>query len=135
MSAQDPTQVELHLPRRRRLVRVARKTAWHLAHCSDFTIDDVFDIELAVGEACTNAMEYACGEGRQEVVLRFAVDAERLVVEVRNRGRAFDPDRDTELSQEGGLGLQVIRAVMDEVEVREEAGCCCVRMVKLRKVR
>lgn len=130
-------EMELRIPRQADFVRVARKTAGTLAHQLSFTVLDARDIELAVGEACNNAIEHVPAESGEEILVRFAVEPDRLVVEVIDRGKGFDP---AEVEQGlpdgesvGGLGLIVIRSVMDEVEIRcdPETGTC-VRMIKRR---
>jgi serine/threonine-protein kinase RsbW len=133
-----PSQVELRIPRSCEFVRVARKTAGALAHQLRFTLPDVQDIELAVGEACTNAVEHV-GEQCSEIRLVFSLHEEQFVTEVIDSGPGFDP---TQVSPEnvehetiGGLGLLVIRSLMDELEIEcdPEAGGTRVRMVKYRK--
>ena len=62
--------------------------------------------------------------------------ADRLAVEVGDAGSGFDPgsgpgDGDDEL-EEGGLGIAIIRALTDEVEIGErEGGGSRLRFVKL----
>jgi len=137
MNAVTPSQVELRIPRSCEFVRVARKTAAVLAHQLEFTIHDVADIELAVSEACTNAVEHV-GEHCPEIVVRFSVQPEQLVMEVIDRGAGFDPaqlgETDADLECAGGLGLLVIRSLMDELDIKcDAASGTCVRMVKYRK--
>jgi anti-sigma regulatory factor (Ser/Thr protein kinase) len=108
-----------------------------LAAQLDFTYDVMKDVELAVGEACANAVEHVAGEGCDEVIVRFVIDAKQLAVEVIDRGEGFDPamavDEDKHWEHPGGLGLVVIREVMDEMEIQcdPETGTC-VRMIKYR---
>jgi len=71
MKDEVPSQVELRIPRSCEFVRVARKTAGALAHQLRFTLPDVQDIELAVGEACTNAVEHV-GEHCPDILLLFS---------------------------------------------------------------
>lgn len=88
------------------------------------TEDDVAKLELAVDEACANVIEHAHGhdEGK-EVTVRATFDALTLRIEVADEGLGFDP---TEVStapveqmvhdrRTGGLGLRVMRSLMDEV--------------------
>jgi len=130
--------VELRIPRRCEFVRVARKTAGALAHQLNFTIHDVGDIELAVSEACTNAVEHIRDERCAEILLRLLVEPGQLVMEVIDTGPGFDPGKEVEAATGGegigGLGLLVIRELMDEMDVRcDAASGTCVRMVKYRR--
>ena len=138
MKTSTPDQVEIKIPRRAEFVRVARMAACALASQLEFTYDIIKDIELAVGEACANAVEHVSDDAGDEIVVRFSIDSTQLVVEVFDRGQGFDPERAAQDSVEnwddpGGLGLVVIREVMDElvVDCDPESGTC-VRMVKRR---
>ena len=138
MRAVAPVQVELRIPRSCEFVRVARKTAAALAHQLEFTIHDVADIELAVSEACTNAVEHVPGQECREILVRFSADATQLVMEVVDQGPGFDPAEAAEAAPTeeglGGLGLLVIRSLMDDLEIKcdPETGTR-VRMVKYRR--
>jgi anti-sigma regulatory factor (Ser/Thr protein kinase) len=137
MTVAASDQVELRIPRRAEFVRVARMAACALAAQLEFTYDVMKDVELAVGEACANAVEHVVGESCQDIVVRFMIDSRQLTVEVIDGGKGFDPSRavgeDRHWEQPGGLGLVVIREVMDEMDVRcdPETGTC-VRMIKYR---
>ena len=52
-------QIELRIPRQAEFVRIARLATFMLAAHFDFTYHDAKDIELAIAEACTNAVEHA----------------------------------------------------------------------------
>ena len=86
--------------------------------------DDVAKLELAVDEACANVIEHAHGhDANKEVTVRATFDTATLRIEVVDEGEGFDPtsvpatpveqmvhDRRT-----GGLGLRVMKSLMDEV--------------------
>lgn len=137
MNAVTLCEMELRIPRRPEFVRVARMAAKVLACQLGFTHDVASDIELAVSEACTNAVEHAAGAECATVLIRFVFDHKHLAVEVIDRGPGFDiaeiEAEDFANAKNGGLGLVVIRSVMDEVEIRcnAESGTC-VRMIKYR---
>jgi serine/threonine-protein kinase RsbW len=80
----------------------------------------VDNIELAVSEACTNAIRHTrIPDAEATVAVRFLVYEELLVVEVKDRGMGFDLEKvplpNFEKHPEGGYGLFLIRTVMDEV--------------------
>jgi len=129
MSIAAPTRMELRIPRKPEFVRMARRTTCALAAQLDFTYDTIKDIELAVGEACTNAVRHVAEARSEDILVRFIVETQRLVIEIIDYGQGFEPD------EEGGegLGLVVMRSVMDEVDIRCQAETgTCVRMVKYR---
>jgi len=84
----------------------------------------VYQVELAVDEACSNIVEHAYGgEGHGDIEVTCRINSDGLTVTLRDYGRPFDPtgvalpdlhasleDRDL-----GGLGLYFMRQLMDEV--------------------
>lgn len=82
-------------------------------------------LELAVDEACANVIEHAYGHDvSKDVTVRVRFDDDALRISVIDEGRGFDPaqlpsaDVDTLIHQRksGGLGVRLIRTLMDEVE-------------------
>ena len=84
----------------------------------------VYQVQLAVDEACSNIIEHAYGGESQGVIecTRRIQDGDLTVV-LRDYGRPFDPtsvpepdvEADLEDRPEGGLGLYLISRIMDEV--------------------
>jgi len=88
--------------------------------------DDVFHVEMAVDEACSNVIEHAYAEFVGDIELTCAVpEPGRLDIVIHDHGQAFDPDSipepnvndgaNLDAMQEGGLGLYFMRKLMDEV--------------------
>ena len=135
MSTVATSQIELRIPRRPEFVKLARCTAWTLAAQLDFVVSQADDIRLAVGEACTNAVEHVPASASQDIIVRFHIAPEKLVVEVVDDGPGFDPERveQCDCDEIGGLGLVIIRSIMDEVDVVcDPKTGTCVRMTKFR---
>jgi len=134
--ATDRGKVELHIPARAEFVGVARLAVSAVASRMDFDYEAVDDIKLAVGEACTNAIQHASPGGAEEIRISCQMEADRLVIEVRDRGAGFDPagclkEIDPESLPAHGYGLLLIQALMDEVECKSSPGDgTLVHMVK-----
>ena len=84
----------------------------------------VYAVEMAVDEACTNIIEHAYGgEGRGDIECTCRINQDKLTVVLRDYGSPFDPSSVPEPNvnaaledrDEGGLGLYLIRRLMDEV--------------------
>ena len=91
-------------------------------------------VNLAVGEAASNAVRHGCREDeRLRVGVRSATNGQTLVVEIRDPGPGFNPDavRSPEVGElrEGGMGIYFMRLTMDEVSYSFEGGTT-VRLVK-----
>lgn len=95
--------------------------------------DDVFHVEMAVDEACSNVIEHAY-EGLQGVIELTCATSEAgsLKIVILDRGRPFDPDSvpqpavvdpaRIDVMQEGGLGLYFMHKLMDEVRFERVPG-------------
>lgn len=131
-------EVELIIPSRPEYVGVARLAILGVASRMRFSYDEVEDIRLAVGEACTRSIDRINAEGTDEhaISLRCLIDANRLTIEVRNpllestpKEAASDP---TSLPEGGDLSGVLIRILMDEVDTEErpQESAHVLRMVK-----
>lgn len=101
------------------------------------------DVVLAVDEACTNAIRHAYG-GRRDgcVELTLRAESDYLEFQVSDQGLPCPPERATRRElrppniddlQPGGLGIQLIHEVFDEVDFCPgEGGGNCVTM-KLKR--
>jgi anti-anti-sigma factor len=91
-------------------------------------------VNLAVGEAASNAVRHGCREDeRKKVRVQSATDGHTLVVEISDPGPGFDLDQipNPELGElrEGGMGIYFMRLTMDEVTYSFDEGTK-VRLVK-----
>ena len=85
---------------------------------------DIGKLELAVDEACANVIEHAYGHDiTKEVIVRATFDDETLRIDVEDTGRGFDPqsvpseelERLVQARKSGGLGMRLMKSLMDEV--------------------
>ncbi len=105
-----------------------------------FDEDEVNKIELAVDEACTNVIEHAYQyDVKKDIDVAVKIDYDKLTVVVTDRGKGFNmhdveiPDMKSYLAEirVGGLGIYLMRQLMDEVDYHTEPGVKNeVRMVK-----
>jgi len=136
--------MEMRLPNRPEFVAVARLAVSAVASRMDFDVEAIEDVKVAVGEALNNAIEHGCPteDGYEMVTLRCELAADELVIIVRDCGDGFDPSSATRQHPhgevtltEGGLGMLLIEALMDEVDFTSTPGAGTqVRMVKRRRV-
>lgn len=128
-------EVELNIPSRPEYVGVARLAILGVASRMRFSYDEVEDIRLAVGEACTRSIDRLNGGADSHAInLRCLIDANRLTIEVRNAlaKAAPAPVEAESPDAEKGLSDVLIRILMDEVDTEERAdeGIYLLRMVK-----
>lgn len=81
------------------------------------TPETVSDIEIALTEACANVVEHS-GPG-DDYGVEVSIDATTCVIRVIDRGTglgaALAEDRPVDLTAEGGRGVKLMRALVDQV--------------------
>lgn len=86
---------------------------------------ELVKLELAVDEACANVIEHAYGSDEtREVTVKVKLDSEEIQIEIVDTGKGFDPASIEQVNldqlvinrKSGGLGMRLIRSVMDEVQ-------------------
>jgi serine/threonine-protein kinase RsbW len=128
--------IRLTVPAKAEYITLGRLALTAIARVRPFSDETLSDLKLALTEACTNSVRHAYNDGRSGTVeIVYQLEPDRLVVEVTDDGQGFEPsevegDGNSDLS-EGGLGIAIIRAVADEVEIDERAsGGSRLRFVK-----
>ena len=114
----------LHVPSSTENLAMIRDFVTSVGTQAGLEEDDVARLELAVDEACTNVIEHAHrGDITKDVIVRAEFDQRLLRIEVFDTGAGFNPSSvpQEEVGQlvherkSGGLGLRVMRTLMDEV--------------------
>ena len=99
--------------------------------------DLVFKLNLVLEELGVNIVNYSGATGDIEISL--ASDAERVTVEISDDGRPFNPLLDQETPDIsaplgnrpiGGLGIHLVRSMMDEMSYSREDGKNKLAMTK-----
>jgi len=103
------------------------------AQAAGFSGERIQEIDLAMEEALVNIFSYAYGgDPGGEVEVRCRMEAEAtLIVDILDCGIPFDiraapaPDIRSEISERGigGLGIMLIKKMVDEVKYRREGEC------------
>jgi serine/threonine-protein kinase RsbW len=122
----DPVTIRLTIPARAEYITLCRLALTGIARLREMSDELLADLKLALTEAASNSVRHAYGETDVGVVqISYQLFPDRLVIEVVDEGEGFDPvaaeDNADELS-EGGLGIAIIRAIADEVEIGAQPG-------------
>ena len=127
--------VHLRFPARAEYLLLARLAVSGVARRMTLGRKEVADLKLAVTEACSNVVRHAYpgSEGGEiELELLARDDRLELVVEDHGTGMALPLPAAPEPSERGGMGLPIIRAVVDELEISPgKKGGTVVHMTKL----
>jgi serine/threonine-protein kinase RsbW len=116
-----------------------RKWGAYIARALGFDERAVFEVELSIYEACANVIEHAYANNPDNYIdLKITVELDRLVVTIRDDGGAFEPsslkEKDIakiiETEQDGGLGMHIIEACMDEILYRRQGDENILELIK-----
>lgn len=121
----------------------------HLAKVRDFVAahaesiglsqKDISEIRLAVDEAYTNIIKHAYKNSPTEKVsIEIGSDAKKLWISLMDEGKSFDPNTYSEPDlmqrikekKRGGMGVYLIKKVMDQVQYNRTGKTNEIRMVK-----
>lgn len=88
-----------------------------------YDADAVFAIKLSLEEAITNAIRHGNrGDRTKQITVKYYIDADRVVIMVRDEGCGFqphavpDPTADENLERPCGRGLMLMQSYMTRVE-------------------
>ena len=134
--SEEGRSVRLTIPAKPEYITLGRLALTAIAGVRPVSDEALHDLKLALTEACTNSVKHAYGEnGVGNVDIVYELLADRLAVEIGDAGTGFDPNNGPDYGdelEEGGLGIAIIRALTDEVEIGErEGGGSRLRFVKL----
>jgi serine/threonine-protein kinase RsbW len=118
--------VSLRIPAKAEYVVLVRLALAGVLRTRAIDSEVVADLKLALTEACSNSVRHAYADGREGTVeIRYELNGEGLHVEVIDEGGGFDPallHADPRDLDEGGLGIAIIRAVTDKLDIRPGEG-------------
>ncbi|HEX5322965.1 MAG TPA: ATP-binding protein [Capsulimonadaceae bacterium] len=149
-SGSSTYSVKITIPCLAEYVSIARLAILGVAGRMPFSYDEVEDVRLAVGEACTHAVERAAVQwldagaaGSDPSVSELRIDCiineSSLTIDICDNipgGSPPTPRVDEEIAlEEAGIDRQHLSALLmeilvDEVKVRSQADGTCVRLVK-----
>lgn len=106
-----------------------------------FNKNDISDIRLAVDEAFTNIIEHAYqNDEKQSVKIALGHNGKQFWISLYDSGKSFSlkdykkPDIKEKIKQKkrGGVGVYLIKKLMDDVEYRQDGPRNEIRMTKKR---
>lgn len=99
-------------------ISVLRLTASGMASKAGLDIEEIEDIKVCISEACTNAIRYS---EKPVFYVEISIQNKSFNIKVSDKGRGMDigdiPNPNPMDPKEGGLGIFIIKSLMDEVEI------------------
>jgi serine/threonine-protein kinase RsbW len=123
----DGPRVRLTIPARAEYITLCRLALTGIARVRSLSDELLADLKLALTEAASNSVRHAyrSSDDAGVVEISYELRPDRLVIEVTDEGEGFDPTEahgEPEQLSEGGLGIAIIRAIADEVEIGKQPG-------------
>ena len=121
----------LHVPSSTENLALIRDFVGNIGRQAGMAETELSMLELAVDEACANVIEHAYGlDKTQEVIMRVTLDVDCLKIQVIDTGKGFDPGQIEQKDvkkliaerRSGGLGMRMMKLVMDEVQYQMKPG-------------
>jgi anti-sigma regulatory factor (Ser/Thr protein kinase) len=115
----DPV-VRLIIPARPEYITLCRLALTGLSRLRPLSDETLADLKLALTEACSNSVRHAYPNAEGRVEIAYTLTADTLEVVVTDQGEGFEPNgRELDASglSEGGLGIDIIRSIADELEL------------------
>jgi serine/threonine-protein kinase RsbW len=122
---------KLKIPSITENLQMIRKFVLKIAAKTGFNEETQEQIARAVDEACTNVIKHAHHhDARRLMDIQIQTDAIKMKITITDKGRGFDitklKDPDVEKfikeSKHGGLGIYLIKTLMDEVDYEFNPG-------------
>jgi len=116
---------KLRIPSDTKDLEIIRNFVYSTAVKLGFDKESAGKIELSVDEACSNVIRHAYDmKSNNYIEIDIIVDMKRIVIIITDRGKAFDPAKIKKPNMQeyiarlkvGGLGIYMMRMLMDEVE-------------------
>ncbi|WP_038028440.1 ATP-binding protein [Thermonema rossianum] len=133
-------RLNLHIPYDSRYLSDLRRFVWRALRPLELSEITLNQLVLAVDEVCSNLIIHVPAAATDRIAVEIIVQDEWLTIEiVDTSGRStFDmkeyvPPRIQALirsRRKGGLGLRLVRSIMDKVDVFEREGCRVWRLQK-----
>lgn len=126
MNKKNKDLIKLSVPNKPEYVSVIRLTVTGIANRMGFDVEKIEDIKVAISEACTNAITHGICQEEENFYIDFSSDEEKLVISVYDNGKGCLSNniKTPNLGElnEGGLGVFIIKSLMDDVEILPNNG-------------
>ncbi len=126
--------IGLTIPAKAEYLHIVRLTLFGIASKVGFSFEQIEDMKVAVAEACNNVILHAYEDTEPGILeIQFEFDETALSIHIKDEGTSFDYDKmlsksstlhDKTLQEAnvGGLGIFMMHALMDKVQVISKNG-------------
>lgn len=136
--------IKLTVPSKGEYLSLIRLTVSSVAARMGFNIDDIDDIKVSIGEACTNIMENLNPEEDNEFKIKYIADRDKLKIKISTKGKGYPKSKleeskleeiqDLSETLDDGLGMMIIKSLMDSVKISNIDGNGTeIKMIKYKR--
>lgn len=137
--------VSMTLPAEAEFIDLVRLTLYGICTKLGFSYEEIEDMKVAVAEACNNVVVHAYEPGNPGTMeIRFEMLDSGIRISVKDQGNSFNFEekaqqatslhhKSIEEANIGGLGIYLMQALMDEVEVMSGRGTEVILTKRLSK--
>lgn len=115
---------------------VIRLTTSAISNKIGLNIDDIDDIKVSIGEACTNIIKHGIVGKKGDIDINYSLYPDRLTISVKDKGNGFDikdiKEPNIEELNESGLGIFIIKSLMDQVDIISTEDGTEIKMTKIK---
>jgi len=112
------------IPARMGALKNIRNFITRIGRKHNLSSSDLYAFKASVDEACSNIIEHGYGFEDGSITARAIVHDHRLTIEIVDQGKAFNPtkltnpdlDNYVKISKKGGLGIFIMRRLLDEID-------------------
>lgn len=125
---------DFSLPASPEAASIARERVMDIVNTLPLGTPESVDVLIAFGEAVANAIRHGCGcDPDQRISVRCVAGPGRLAIDINDPGPGFDPGEvpipSPKSILDGGMGVYIMRELMDEVQFFFDCGTTA-RLVK-----
>jgi len=139
---QKPEVIELKIPAKTEYMLVVRLSVTGIGQRMEFSVDEIEDLKIAVGEACINSVRhgYEKEDSNKFIYITFSIQPTKLEIVIKDDGRGFDITPIDEYLEKVddakikgiGMGIYLMKTLMDEVKFISYPNGTEVRLVKCK---
>jgi len=134
------TTEQVKVPAQMSYLRVLRKFVTRIGTRYGFSSGELYAFKSAVDEACTNIIEHGYQFRDGSITLKAIINGKRFTIELLDHGEKFDfysisnPNLKNYVRtrKKGGLGIFIMRRLLDEVDYQSTKSGNILRLTKIR---
>ncbi len=138
---QNVIREQVKVPAQFNYLRVLRNFVVRIGKKYGFSSGELYAFKASVDEACSNIIEHGYNHKDGSITIKAIVKNECLVIELVDQGKSFDPKqvkrpnlkKYIDTRKKGGLGVFIMRKLLDDIDYRATKDCNILRLIKFRQ--